>query len=150
MKKKSARLAPVKKLAENKEKSATEEMVVARNSHQGHEHKLGDLVRYRVEYIEQFHSRAKSGMQSSQLQQYKQFISQLDVAIQQQQQIVSDASQVLDKSQNHWREKHSHKKAISRVVNRFKKQENSSEEKKQQADLDEHNTQKHNQKNHSR
>jgi len=147
MKKKSARLRPVEKLAETKAQTATEDMVTARNSHQTHEQKLDDLVRYRIEYIEQFQTRAKDGIQAAQLQQYQQFISQLEVAIEQQKRVVSQAEEVLDQRQNHWRDKHSHKKAINKAVSRFKKREVQEVEKIEQAELDEHNTQKHNHNN---
>lgn len=144
MKKKSARLKPVEQLAERKAKTATEEMISARNSHQNHEQKLIELQSYRFEYIEQFQSRAKNGMQSSQLQQYQQFISQLDVAIKQQERVVAQAVTVLNQRQSHWRDKDSHKRAINKVVGRFKQEEYKSEQKNEQSDLDEHNTQQHN------
>ena len=147
MKKKSARLRPVEKLAEDKAKSATEDMVSARNSHQSQELKLNELIRYRSEYIEEFQSRAKNGMPATQLQQYQQFISQLEVAIKQQRVNVSQAVEVLDDRQSHWRDKNSHKKAINKVINRFKKQEFQVEEKTEQADQDERNTQMHNNNN---
>jgi flagellar FliJ protein len=144
MKKKSSRLRPVEKLAEDKAKSATEDMVSARNSHQSHEQKLSELIQYRSEYIEQFQTRAKVGMQAAQLQQYQQFISQLDVAIKQQKNIVSQASEILDHSQNQWKDKNSHKKAINKAVGRFKKKEFNTIEKNEQNEQDEQNTQRHN------
>ena len=147
MKKKSSRLKPVEKLAEDKAKVAAADMVSARNSHQSHEQKLDELMSYRFEYIEQFQSRAKNGMQASQLQQYQQFISQLDTAIQQQKITVAQAGEVLGQRQNQWRNKHSQKRALNKVVSRFKKQEFQVMEKNEQADVDEHNTQKHNRKN---
>ena len=149
MKKKSARLKPVEQLAEKKVKSATEDMITARNTHQTHEQKLKELVRYRFEYIEQYQSKAKIGIQSSQLQQYQQFISQLDVAIQQQKIVVTQAVTELDQSQESWRDKNSHKQAINKAVSRFKKQEHRLEEKNEQASLDERNTQVHNNKKQS-
>lgn len=146
MKKKSARLKPVEQLAEKKAKSASEEMLSARNSHQSHEQKLIELESYRSEYIEQFQTRAKNGMQSTQLQQYQQFISQLDSAIKHQILIVAQAGEILAQRQNHWRDKDSHKRAINKVVGRFKQQESRTLEQIEQADADEHNTQQHNQK----
>jgi len=98
------------------------------------------LISYRFEYIEQFQSRAKSGIQSGQLQQYQQFISQLDVAIEHQKLTVARSGEVLNEKQNHWRDRHSHKRALNKAVNRFRKKENKVK------DLDEHNTRKHNEK----
>jgi len=137
-------MQPVKKLAENKAKSATEEMVVARNSYQNHETKLKELIQYRVEYIEQFHTKAKKGMQATQFHQYHRFISQLELAITQQQSVVTEAEVQLEQRQQQWQKKDSHKRAIHKVVNRFKSQEQKDSFNKEQGELDELNTQKHN------
>jgi len=148
MKKKSTRLKPVEKLAEDKANSAAADMVNARNTHQSNEQKLNELITYRIEYIEQFQTRAKSGMPANQLQQYQQFISQLEVAIQQQKSIVSQSVEMLGIRKDQWRDKHSHKRAINKVVNRFKKKEFQVLEKNEQAALDEHNTRMHNLNKH--
>ncbi len=147
MKKKSARLKPVREMAENNVKQAVSEMVSAKNSHQTHEQKLQELISYRLEYIEQFQFRAKKGMQSSQLQQYQRFINQLDDAIQHQRVTVLQSGKILDDRKNHWRNKDSHKRAINKAVNRFKRKENRISEKIEQDGLDEHNTRKYNENN---
>ena len=144
MKKKSARLKPVEEIAENNAKQAVSDMVSARNSHQTQEQKLKELTRYRLEYIEQFQDRAKKGMQASQLQQYQQFISQLDEAIQQQKMIVLQSGETFDHQKNHWRNKDSHKRAINKAVDRFKTRENRISEKIEQDNLDDHNTRQYN------
>jgi len=147
MKKKSVRLKPVKEMAENNAKQAVSEMVSARNSHQTQEQKLHELMSYRLEYIEQFQVRAKKGMQSGQLQQYQLFINQLDEAIKQQRVTVMQAGEVFDDRKTHWRNKDSHKRAINKAVNRFKKSESRIYDKIEQDSLDEHNTRKHNENN---
>ncbi len=134
-------------MAENNAKQAVSEMVSARNSHQTHEEKLQELTRYRLEYIEQFQLRAKKGMQSSQLQQYQLFINQLDEAIQRQRMTVMQAGEVLDDRKTHWRNKDSHKRAINKAVNRFKRKETRISDKIEQDSLDEHNTRKYNENN---
>jgi len=144
--KKSVRLQPVKKMAEDKAKQAATDMVSARNSHQTQEQKLQELVSYRIEYIEQYQTRAKNGIQSGQLQQYQQFISQLDMAIKQQKITVAQSNGKLTDSTNHWRDKHSHKRAINKAVNRFKVSETRAQDKIEQNSMDEHNTRKHNEK----
>jgi len=148
MKKKSARLKPVEQLAEKKATSATETMVSARAEHSDHEFKLKELVTYRFEYIEQYQARGKVGMQSGQLQQYQQFISKLDVAIAQQKAVLSQSLMVLEQSQVHWRDKNSHKRAINKAVDRFKKQEYQITERNEQLASDERNTQAFNNKKH--
>ena len=147
MNKKSSRLKPIEKLAEDKEKSAIAEMVSARNTQQSQQQKLNDLMSYRFEYIEQFQSRGKNGMQSSQVQQYQQFISQRDVAIRQQETTLEMSVKILDESQNKWRDKNSHKRALNKVVRRYKSEEFRALEKTEQNAVDEQNTQKYNQKN---
>jgi flagellar protein FliJ len=139
--KKSARLQPVRKLADNKAKSAAIEMAEAQQSHSAHQQKLTDLKQYKIEYLEQFQERAKAGISAGQLQQYQQFINQLDAAIKQQQDIVSSAGQQLSHKQANWRDKHTHKQAVDKVVGRFKQQELHKENKQEQAQTDEHNTQ---------
>ena len=144
MKNKSSRLRPVEKLAEDKAKTAAADMVTARNTHQSHEEKLNELINYRYEYIEQFQSRGKNGMQANQVQQYQQFISQLDVAIQQQKVMLAQAGEILGERQEQWRDKHSHKRALNNVVSRLRKQENNAADRVEQNDLDEHNTHQYN------
>ena len=149
MKKKSARLKPVAQLADKQATSATEQMVSARNNHQEHEVKLKELINYRFEYLESYQTKAKTGMQAGQMQQYQQFISKLDIAIEQQRIVVSQSTEVLVQSQTHWQKKNSHKNAIDNAVTRFKKQEYKVEEKIEQAATDERNTQMHNLKKKS-
>lgn len=143
MQSKSSRFNPVKQLAEDRAKTATEAMVSARNELQGHRDKLSDLMQYRNDYQEQFQSKARSGMNAGQLQQYQQFISQLDKAIEQQQFQVQQSKATLEQKQSHWQDKNSHKKAINKAVDKLKQQEQHKENKREQHELDEHNIQAH-------
>jgi len=149
MKPKSVRLRPVEIIAEDKAKTATEAMVSARQTSQQHEMKLTELLRYRTEYLDQFQSKGKTGISAGQLQQYQQFISQLDTAIAHQQQVLRTAKQELSHKQQHWRSKDSEKRAINKAVDRFRKHEVRKEENKEQTALDEHNIQSHIRKNDS-
>lgn len=143
MKPKSVRLRPVEKLAEDKAKTATEEMVSARQTTDHHETKLAELLRYRSEYLEQFQHKGKTGISASQLQQYQHFISQIDTAIEQQQEVVRASKMELAQRQQQWRSKDSEKRAINNAVNRFRKKEIKAQDQKEQHELDEHNIQSH-------
>ena len=143
MKQKSDRLKPVEKLAEDKAKTATEAMVTARQTTNQHELKLAELLRYRTEYLEQFQNKGKTGIAAAELMQYQQFISNLDNAIEQQQEVVRNAKLELAQRQQHWRSKDSEKRAINNAVNRFRKQEIRAQDQKEQHALDEHNIQSH-------
>lgn len=141
MKSKSARLAPVKQMAEDRAKTATEAMVTARNDHQNNKQKLTDLMRYRNDYHTELQSKAKSGVSAMQLQQYQTFIAQLDKAILQQQHQVTRTKAELEHKQATWQHKNSHKEAINKVVGRMHKAELAAEDSKEQKELDEHNIQ---------
>ena len=141
MKSKSARLAPVKQMAEDRAKTATDAMVTARNDHQSHKQKLTDLMRYRNDYQTELQNKAKTGVSAMQLQQYQTFIAQLDKAILQQQHQVTRTKSELEHKQANWQHKNSHKEAITKAVGRMKKQELVAESNREQRELDEHNTQ---------
>ncbi len=141
MKSKSTRLEPVKQLAEDRAKTATEAMVMARNDHNLNKQKLTDLIRYRKDYHTELQSKAKNGMSAVQLQQYQRFIAQLDKAIVQQQQQVTMAKAHLKDKQAQWQDKNSHQKAINSAIGKIEKQQQLAELKREQRDLDEHNTQ---------
>ena len=141
MKTKSARLAPVKQLAEDRAKTATEAMVTARNDHENTKQKLTDLMRYRNDYHTELQSKAKTGVSAMQLQQYQTFIAQLDKAIMQQQHQVTRTKAELEHKQANWQHKNSHKEAINKVVGRMHKQELLTESNREQKELDEHNIQ---------
>ena len=147
MNKRSVRLKPIEKLAEDKEKLAVTDMLLAREEQHSQQKKLNELVQYRAEYIEQFQSRGKQGMQANQVQQYQQFIHQLDLAIKQQKITLKRTEQVLDERQNQWLNKNSHKRAMNKVVSRYQKEESQALDNTEQRDNDERNTQIHNQKN---
>lgn len=147
MKPKSARLRPVEKLAEDKAKSATEAMVSARQSSDQHQAKLTELMRYRNEYLEQLQSKGRQGISAGELQQYQQFISQIDTAIAHQKEALRSARHELAQKQHQWRTKDSEKRAINNAVNRFRQQENRSRDQKEQQEMDEHNIQAHLRKN---
>ena len=143
MKPKSARLRPVEKLAEDKAKSATEAMVTARQTSDIHEAKLAELLRYRSEYLEQFQTKGKVGISAAEMQQYQQFIGQIDTAIEQQKEVLQNAKLELAQRQHQWRNKDSEKRAINNAVSRFRQQEIRARDQKEQMELDEHNIQAH-------
>ena len=143
MRSKSARFQPVKQLAEDRAKTATEAMVSARNEHDLNKQKLTELMRYRNDYHAELQSKAKTGMSAIQLQQYQSFIAQLDKAIQQQQHQVSLTKVTLQDRQANWQDKNSHKKAIHNAVGKIEKQEQIAESSREQKELDEHNIQAH-------
>ena len=147
--KKSKRLQPVRQIVENKANDAAKAMVEARQTRDAHQAKLKSLIEYKQDYLVQFQERAKGGISAAQLHHYQSFIAQLEMAISQQEEVVKQAGQTLDQRQHHWRNKHNHKKAMDKVVTRYQKAEQKQADKREQAQLDEHNTQAHQRKKSS-
>lgn len=135
--KSSARLAPIAKLAGKEEKQAAEHLAQARSHHMQQHEKLQQLIDYKKEYEDKFHSRASQGITGRQLIEYHRFLAQLDDAIAQQRKAVDHANgQVTQQTQN-WKQRYTKSMAISNVVERHKVREGALLAKQEQMASDE-------------
>ncbi|MCO7226122.1 flagellar export protein FliJ [Pleionea sp. CnH1-48] len=114
MKPRSQRIEPVKRLAKQKEQGAADALGKANQSCQNAEHRLSELVRYRADYLAEFHFRAGKGMSGAQLQHYKHFLGQLDNAIEQQKHQLNKLQKEMAEKRKLWQKQNSRAEAVNR------------------------------------
>jgi len=139
--KSSQRLKPLKTLADNKEKTAAQNLGKSvQNKHQQLE-KLAQLVKYRSEYVESMSLRTQQGMTGEKLQQYHQFLSKLDTAIEHQKTLVVQSEQNVSQSQKNWQSDNGRASAINKVMTNIETQETRAKDKQESKQTDELSTQ---------
>ncbi|MBV1910156.1 MAG: flagellar export protein FliJ [Kangiellaceae bacterium] len=137
----SKRLQPIKKLADNKEKEAAQNLGKSLELRKMQLNKLAQLRNYRTEYVNSMSMKTQQGMYGDQLQQYHLFLTKLDTAIGQQQLVVNESEQNLSKSQDNWRSDSSRANAITHAIDKMKIKENSDKNKIESSQNDEMSTQ---------
>ena len=133
----SKRLKPVQKLADSRERTAAQQFGQSQQSLNEHKTKLDELRQYHDEYMERFQSAMQSGISSAQLQEYRAFIAKLNEAIRQQEQVVASSQRDRSNKRENWQQKHTRVMALDKVVDRYKKEEIKTADKKEQNEADE-------------
>jgi flagellar FliJ protein len=137
----SQRLKPIKRIADNKEKTSARALGDSVNDKHCQEEKLQQLIKYRAEYIASMIIKTEQGMSGDQLQQYHLFLNKLDDAINQQRSAVDISEQNLTLNKNKWRSNNNRANAIKRVIGNLENKELLKSNKKESAQLDELSTQ---------
>lgn len=132
----SDRFKPIQKLASQKERKAAAALGESIKQRQAAQQRLDELRAYLNEYLERFENAARSGLQSSQVMEYQVFISKLETAIEQQEQVVAQSEQDCDSSKQQWRGRYSKSKAMDNAVDRMKVREKKDSERREQAEAD--------------
>lgn len=99
--------------------------------------KLGDLENYLQGYQQQWISEGQRGVSGQWLMNYQRFLSQLDVAIAQQQQAVSWHRNNLDKMREVWQQRYARLEGLRKLVQRYLDEARLAEDKREQKLLDE-------------
>lgn len=137
----SKRLTPIKKLAENKAKAAAQALAECIEIDKIESQKLQQLQQYRLEYLVSMEAKIQQGVQATTLVQYHQFLSKLDLAIEQQRNVLKQNNIQLENCQNQWRDKRGKAKAIDQVMEKMAVNEEKILLKKESAQSDEMSTQ---------
>ena len=137
----SKRLNPIKKLAQNKEKTAAQELGHALDVYKNEQNKLAQLNTYRTEYLEQMQVKVNQGVSGATLQQYHQFLNKLDLAISQQNNVTEQCESQLALTKEHWQSKRSKAKAITQVMDKMAVKEQQVKDKRESNQSDEMSTQ---------
>ena len=137
--KKSQRLEPVVKVAENREQQAARALGQAQAQMNQAEQRLAELKNYKEEYLRRFHTQGSRGMSAAQMEDYRRFLAKLDAAIAQQQRVVEQAARAVEVQRNHWFERRGKTRALDKVVERYQADEQRREDLKEQGEQDEQN-----------
>jgi len=137
----SKRLNPIKKLADNKEKTAAQNLGQSLEQRKQHQTQLEQLINYRTEYLLSMSSKTAEGMSGDRLHQYHQFLKKLDSVIEQQQLTVEKSQLNVSKCQNKWQSDNSRATAIGKAMHSLRAKEVKAADKKESAQVDEMSTQ---------
>ncbi|MDH5408525.1 MAG: flagellar export protein FliJ [Gammaproteobacteria bacterium] len=137
--KKSERLEPIKEIAANHERDAAHALGQSQATLNEHEMKLQQLKEYRAEYARLFQEHGNRGMDGSQLQAYQTFISQIDLAIEQQRHMIEHANIDRNDKRDEWQTRHSRTQALDKTVQKFRQTEQTQENKREQREQDDNN-----------
>ena len=135
--KKSTRLQPVVKVAENREQQAAKALGNSQTALGQAEQRLTELKQYREEYIQRFHTAGAAGMAAAQMGDYQKFLHKLSMAIEQQVQIVAQATGVVEQKRQAWFQMRGKTKMLNNVVSRYQVTEQRETDRKEQNEQDE-------------
>ena len=133
----SKRFKPIQKIATHKERKAAAALGESLKLREAARQRLEELRAYRSEYLERFAGATRAGVSSRQILEYQVFISKLETAIAQQEEIFSQSQQVCDSSKAQWRGRYTKSKAMDNVVDRMRQAERKDLDRKEQTESDE-------------
>lgn len=128
----SERLQPAVDQAQRRQKDALQRLADQQQKLAQAEQQMAELKRYRQDY-----SVAAGGLTVSALLNRQQFVERIDQAIVQQGRTVERLQRQLDSARERWLQAHARESALDSVVERFRKQEQQREDRREQADVDE-------------
>jgi flagellar FliJ protein len=128
----SERLQPAVDQAQRREQDALQRLADQQRRMAYVQKQLEDLERYRKEY-----SLGAGGLTVSALLNRQQFVDRIDQAIVQQVREVERQRRVLEAARLQWLQTHARERALDSVVERFRAQEQQSEQRQEQAEMDE-------------
>lgn len=134
----SKRLNSVAKVMEHREQDAARCVGLSVQQQDRQRLRLEELISFRTEYLRHFQSVAKGGMGATVLHDYHQFLSQLELAICQQQECVEVADNEYEGFRREWLTHKSRLKAVDKVVSRYQTQEQMAESRREQHEVDEY------------
>jgi flagellar export protein FliJ len=132
---KSKRFEPIQEIASTKAEDLSRAMGEAARKVADLERQLEQLQVYRDEYVR--NSTQSSGtMDAVKLQNYRSFLDRLGEAMRQHAQSLTLARAELDKRRAQWSEKRIEAESLSRVVDRFRKEEQHAADRREQREGD--------------
>jgi flagellar protein FliJ len=131
------KLTLLHKLESDKEDSLRVHYVQAQSNLSNNQQKLEGLNTFRLEYTQQLHIKAKSGLTSSGFNQYNAFISKIETAIMQQAATVNTAKQVTEQRKTLWLKQQIKTKAIAKLIEKQNKEKQKKLDKQEQTLSDE-------------
>lgn len=121
--KRSQRFKPIHHLAQQSEDVAAQTLGKIQRELSQHHEKLSELMKYYQDYQARFNEQAANGMSVVQVQSYQKFISQLEVAIQQQKEHIVRVSEACDSSRADWTSERQKTQVLEKVMIRYEKKE---------------------------
>jgi flagellar FliJ protein len=127
----------IQHLAQNREQEAVRELGASQQNLDAQRARLLELCAYRDQYAKGFEASGGAGMDAVRVQEYRVFLARLNTAIQQQEAVIARCCESHRQTREQWIETHKHSQAIDKVVERYRDQERTQEERREQKELDE-------------
>ena len=131
-------LHTVSRITHDSERNAAREMGHCCAEMDQHAHRLDELEYYRQQYQQQFHVASKQGLGAVQLQEYQVFLARLDTAISEQRQVLAESRRAYEEKQEQWLGLRGNAKALDKVISRRELQLSAEQNRREQAEADEH------------
>lgn len=135
--KKSRRIQPVVRVAENHQQQAARALGGAQVVLTQAEQRLQELRIYRDEYVRRFQAAGAVGMGAARMADYRRFLHSLSQAIEQQMQVVALAEQEVEVQRRQWYTRRGKVKMLGNVMARYVSDEQREADKKEQVEQDE-------------
>jgi flagellar FliJ protein len=130
-------LITLRDLAQDAVEQATQQLGQVRKAQQAAEQQLSMLLNYQDEYRQKLNNQLSGGMESSNWQNYQQFIGTLEQAITQHRQQLTQWEQKVESAMKHWQDKQQRLNAFETLHTRAQSAELQVENKRDQKLMDE-------------
>lgn len=137
MMKRSKRMQPVVQVAESREQLAARALGAAQGLLDQAVQQLDELKSYRDDYLRRFEQAGAAGMGAAQLGDYRHFLQKLGLAIEQQTQVIAQASQDVEAKRGLWFASRGKVRMLGTVVSRYQCEEERDDMRKEQQEQDE-------------
>jgi len=134
--KKSQRLNVIVELNAKNEQTALEALGHIQRQRQDAKKQLENLNLYRQDYQNQYKSLAETGVNIKQLLEFRAFMSKLDKAIDEQQQVILGVDKQCNVMRKEWEQRHQKTKSMQKVCEAAIKEERKAEDKREQNEQD--------------
>lgn len=137
MNKRAQRLLPVIDMAQTAEQEAAGKLRQYKAALQQAQQQLQSLEQYRDDYQQQWISKGQVGVSGQWLMNYQRFLSQLEVAIEQQQKSLAWHENNVRSSQAVWQQTYARLEGLRKLVQRYREEAQKAADKQEQKLLDE-------------
>ncbi len=137
MRKKIQRLLPVVQMAEDAEREAAARLAKAQQQLQQAQQQLEGLEQYRNDYQQQWVQQGQQGVTGEWLMNYQRFLSQLEVAIEQQRNNLRWHNTNVDKLRQMWQQTYARLEGLKKLIEKYRTQIQQIADKCEQKEMDE-------------
>lgn len=137
MMKRAQRLQPVIDMAQDAEREAAGQLGQCQTALQQAQQQLDNLQQYRNDYQQQWIDQGQSGVSGQWLMNYQRFLSQLEVAITQQENNLAWHENNVSVSQKKWQQAYARLEGLRKLVQRYRDEAQQAADKQEQKLLDE-------------
>ena len=132
----SERLEPIAGLQRDKETQATRALGESQRRYLAQERRLADLERFQREYEQRFHALGNAGAAIERFREHRRFSDKLNGAIEQQRKVLEECRRELEHHNRRWSEVSSKRRALDKVIDRFRLEETTQAQRREQRESD--------------